>query len=313
VASVSSAEPVPVAPSRRVAATGRVAGYALAILLAGLWGASFVLTKAALGWLGPMSIAFLRWAISALFLLGWVAARGKVGLSARLVRTDGPRVLWLALTGITLFYALQNLALNFTTATNAGILANLTSIFMVLIAVIWFGERLSGVEWLALVIAFGGAMLVSQGTGRFNLSGPGLRGDLLMVAATAFGAIYSMGSKHLTRRYPADVVTTLIALAGALLLLPLALHEGLVLALPPLVWGALLLLGLGSGALANLGWLHLLSTMDASRAGMILFLVPVFSTVLAVGLLHEPITIVALAGAIMVQLGVAIMQRKNQR
>jgi drug/metabolite transporter (DMT)-like permease len=131
-----------------------------------------------------------------------------------------------------------------------------------------------------------------------------------MIAATLFAAIYSVGSKRVTDRYPADVVTALIALAGAAMLLPLALREGLTLAMPPLAWGGLLVLGAGAGALANLWWLHLLSFMDASRAGMILFLIPVFSTVLAVAFLHEPVTIVALAGGALVLAGVAIMQRK---
>lgn len=301
--------PAVAAPPRRAGAK-RLVNYALGIAIAALWGASFPMTKAALDYLGPMGIAFVRWAISAAILLGWVAMRGKLGLTVRLARTDGLRVIWLALTGITFFYALENLAINYTTATNAGILSNLTAVFMVLIAVIWFGERLRPVEWLALAMAFLGAGLVSLGAGHVSLSGTGLLGDLLMIAATLFAAIYSVGSKRVTDRYPADVATALIALAGAVMLLPLALHEGLVLAMPVVAWAGLLVLGVGAGALANLWWLHLLSYMDASRAGMILFLIPVFSTVLAVAFLGEPLTVLALAGGALVLAGVAIMQRK---
>ena len=105
------------------------------------------------------------------------------------------------------------------------------------------------------------------------------------------------------------MVTTAIAAAGALFLMPLALWEGLTVALPADVWLALIVLGLGAGALANLFWLHILSYMPASRAGIILFLVPVTSTLLAVIVLHEPFTAAMLAGGALVLAALAVMQR----
>ena len=94
-----------------------------------------------------------------------------------------------------------------------------------------------------------------------------------MLAASFLGAVYSVGGKGLTTRYPADVVITVVAALGALFLLPLALIESGgavgfaadVQALPWQAWAGLLLLGLGAGALANLWWLQLLSHTDASR------------------------------------------------
>ena len=127
-----------------------------------------------------------------------------------------------------------------------------------------------------------------------------------MVVASFFGAVYSVGGKRLTTRYPADVVITVVAAVGALFLLPLALIESGgaggfavdVLALPWQAWAGLLLLGLGSGALANLWWLQLLSHTDASRAALVLFLVPVVSTTLAVLWLGEPLTPTIVLGAL---------------
>jgi drug/metabolite transporter (DMT)-like permease len=287
----------------------RAGPYALALGTVFFWGASFPITKLALVSLGPMGIAFLRWTISALALGGWLAARHTLPTAGRLVREEGATLIWMALTGITLFYALENLSLGYTSATNAGILANFTSIFMALIGTFWLRERLHLREWLAMGVAFLGAALVSQGSGHVTLGGMGLRGDLMMVAACIFSAVYSLGGKRLVARYPADVVTTLVAAVGALFLLPLALWEGFTLALSPLVWLALLLLGLGSGALANLWWLYILSKVSTARAGMILFLVPVSSTLLAVTMLHEPLSLGMLAGGALVLGSVAFMER----
>lgn len=281
-----------------------------------LWGASFPLTKAALAYTGPTAIAFLRWAISALALLGWLAwqqRRRTPGPGLRsagdLLRYEWHTLAWVALTGIALFYFLENLALRYTTATNAGVLANLTSVFMVFIGASLLRERLSGLEWGALGAALLGAVLVSQGAGHLVLGGPGLLGDGLMVIASFFGAVYSIGGKRLAERYPAAVVTTLVAASGALMLLPLALLEGLRLNLPWHMWGFLLLLGLGSGALANLWWLMLLARTRASRAALILFLIPVISAALSVTLLGEPLTLTTVGGAALVLVGMFVVQQ----
>ena len=72
--------------------------------------------------------------------------------------------MWIGFCGITLFYILENIALRYTTAINAGVLANLTTVFMLLLGVLWLGERLRRVEWAAASAALIGAALVSQGT-----------------------------------------------------------------------------------------------------------------------------------------------------
>ena len=130
-----------------------------------------------------------------------------------------------------------------------------------------------------------------------------------MIVAGFFGAVYSIGGKGLVARYPADVVTMVVAAIGSLLLLPFALSEGLTLALPWQAWGILLLLGLGSGGLANLWWMQILGRMDASRAALILFLVPVISTILAVMMLGERLTLTMTLGGVLVLAGVVAVQR----
>ncbi len=309
-------------PARAAALGGPVSGrlttYLMALATVVLWGASFPLSKAALASVGPTSLAFLRWAISAAALLGWLAwgRRGQADPprfadAANLWRREWRTVAWMALVGIAAYYWLQNTALRHTTAINAGMLSNLTPLFTVLIAAFMLRERLHLLEWLAAAMAFAGALLVSQGSGHLALGGPGLVGDLLLVVAGLLGALYSIDGKRLAEGYSATVTMALVAAAGAAMLLPLALLEGLRLDLPLPVWGDLLLLGLGAGALANLWWLAILARMKASRAALVLFLIPVFSTALSVVMLHEPITPTVIVGACLVLAGVMVVQRKG--
>jgi drug/metabolite transporter (DMT)-like permease len=120
-----------------------------------------------------------------------------------------------------------------------------------------------------------------------------------------------VGGKRLVASYRPDVATALMAALGAALLLPLALLEGLTLRLPAITWGAIVVLGLGSGALANLFWLHLLSRVEASHASLYLFLIPVISTALSVVGLGEPLTLTMIVGALLVLAGMAVAQRPD--
>jgi drug/metabolite transporter (DMT)-like permease len=276
-----------------------------------LWGASFPLTKVALQWAGPTTIAFLRWAISSAVLIGWIASRGHLSVAGSLLRKRAATTLWVALTGITLFYFLENLALRYTTAVNAGVLANLTAVFLALLGALWLKERLTRTEAAAMVAAFVGATLVSQGSGHLSLEAGALTGDLLMVIATFFAALYSIGGKRLVAEYPPDTVMTVVSVLGTLMLLPLALWEGMNLNLPLAAWGALLVLGVGAGALANLWWMEILRHTSASRAGMVLLLIPVVSTVIAVFYLDEALPGMVLLGGMLVLAGVVVVERRR--
>ncbi|MEJ5199861.1 MAG: DMT family transporter [Anaerolineae bacterium] len=294
----------------------RASLYLMAFATVVLWGASFPLTKAALEWVGPTAIAFLRWSISAVALFAWLARCGRLGEAWALLRSQTFRVWWVALTGIALFYFLENSALRFTTATNAGVLSNLTSVFIALLAALWLRERPRAIEWGAMATAFAGAALVSQGAGHLALGSTGWLGDGMMIVATLFAALYSIGGKKLVEAYAAEVVLADVALVGAALLLPLTIWEangptGLAafLHLPASAWLALLLLGLGAGALANIWWLRILGATTAARAGMVLFLIPIVSTLIAVFALGESLTLLMVIGGGLVLLGVALVER----
>jgi drug/metabolite transporter (DMT)-like permease len=304
-------------PAVTVVRSSRLKMYLMAVGAVTLWGASFPITKAALDYTGPTAIAFLRWTISAAVLGVYLAVAGRrhpeqsLAEAGRMARRRWRTVSWVAFVGISLFYFLQNLALRYTTATNAGVLANLTSVFMVLIGATLLRERLKPVEWAALAAAFVGSALVSQGAGHLQLGGPGLLGDAMMVAAAFTGAVFSIGGKGLSERHAPVVVTTVVAAAGALFLLPVALIEGLTLAMPLRGWALIALLGIGSGALGNLLWLTILRELPASRAALVLFLIPLIAAALSVTLLGEPITPLLVVGAGLVLGAVVVVQRRS--
>jgi drug/metabolite transporter (DMT)-like permease len=61
--------------------------------------------------------------------------------------------------------------------------------------------------------------------------------------------------------------------------------------------------------LANIWWLRILAATTAARAGMTLFLIPVISTAVAALALGEPLTPLVIVGALLVLVGVALVER----
>lgn len=283
----------------------------LALLVTFLWGSSFVLTKIALAELGPLTIAFTRWLIATLAFAVILPLQGETPTVQRALRQDLLPFALLGLVGISAFYTFQNLALRYTTAVNVGLLINLCTIFIAVLGVLWLGERPGRMASLGITLSFIGATLVSLPNGSFTLQRGRLLGDGLTLLAALCAAVYTVYGKRIVARYPPAVVTGLAAAFGTLFLLPGAAWEGLALPRSATVWGAVLTLGLGSGALANFWWWRILQHMDAARAGIFLLLIPVVSTLLAVAILKEPMPPAAAVGGALVLLGVYLTQRTD--
>ncbi len=276
-----------------------------------LWGASFLLTKIVLTQLGPMSTAALRWGVAAtvLVIVSAATTRGREMLR-RALRQDVWSFVGLGLVGVGVFYALQNLALVYTTSIDVGLIMNGFPTLTAVLGVWLFGERLPRRAVGGVVIALLGVTFISLGglTEANTVARARLLGDLLAVVATLVGALYIVGGKRAVTAYNPLTVTALTGLFGALMLVPIAAWEGLTLHLSVGVWVALLGLALGSGAAANWLWWCAADRMPVSRAGVFLYITPIVSTILGVALLGEPLTVATAAGAGFVLGGVMLVQ-----
>jgi drug/metabolite transporter (DMT)-like permease len=276
-----------------------------------LWGASFLLTKIVLTQLGPMSTAALRWGVAAIALIVISAAttRGREVLR-RALRHDVWSFVGLGLIGVGVFYALQNLALVYTTSIDVGLIMNGFPTLAAVLGVCLFGERLPRRAVGGVVIALLGVTFITLGglSEANTVAQSRLLGDMLAVVATLVGALYIVGGKRAVTAYDPLTVTTLAGLFGALMLVPVAAWEGITLRLSVGVWVALLGLALGSGAAANWLWWCAADRMPVSRAGVFLYITPVVSTILGVALLGEPLTVATAAGAGFVLGGVMLVQ-----
>ena len=252
------------------------------LILAALWGGSFLFMRIAAPVLGSVPMAFGRVTFAALGLTALVvlarlrpAFQGKLGASLALgVMNSGVPFLMFALAARVL------------PAGYSAILNATTPLMGVLIGALAFGERITGARLGGMALGIAGVAVLAQ-TGPVALTPPVLAGIGACLAATAcYGVAGFLTRRWITARGGLD--SRLVALGsqwGAVLVLaPFAAWEfwrqpdlpATLLAAPPGVWGALLALGLLCTAFAYVLYFRLIADVGPVKALTATFLVPLF-------------------------------------
>lgn len=271
------------------------------VLLAAIWGASFLFMRTATPEFGAIPLVLVRTLVAALSLLPLLIFKKQ--LLAVIQHWFPIMVVGLVNTAIpfVLFsYATAELGAGFGAVLNAT-----APMFGAMVAVVWLKDKLHISAVLGLVVGFGGVLVLSA-------MGKGLstRSELLPVFA-ALGATFAYGiAACYTRRYLSGVQVLAIAtgsqIFATLALIPLAVVTWPD-AMPSLqAWWQTIALGIVCTGLAYLLYFRLIANVGASRAITVAYLVPVFGVVWGIVFLQEGITSGLLIGGAMILLGVSL-------
>ncbi|HJW93934.1 MAG TPA: EamA family transporter [Thermoanaerobaculia bacterium] len=269
------------------------------------WGMSFVATKAALREVSPVTVITVRFAIGAVLLLF-------------IVRKFPPRDAWpplalMGFVGIFFHQMLQSYALTMTTAVHTGWLIGISPIWSAILAAIVLRERFSALKIIGLLGGFAGALLViTRGDFSSNiLALPSTRGDLLILVSTINWAVYSTMGHKTIRRIGPELATVGAMVFGGTMLVPFFIAKQGWRELPhvtPAGWTAILFLGIGCSGLGYLFWYGALEKVEVSRVASLLYLEPLITFATAIVLLHEPVSLAAVAGGVLVLASVLATQ-----
>jgi drug/metabolite transporter (DMT)-like permease len=272
------------------------------IVLAALWGASFMFIKIGDRELKPFTLVGFRMALGALTLVPIVlAVLGPSRTLAELRAAARP----LIVTGLV-NSAIPILSITWAeTRIDSGLTAIIQAsapLFTALLALRFsHDERVRGLRLLGLLVGFGGVALLVGGKPS---------GELVAALAVVFSALcYAAAGLYAGRNLKgvSPLVVTLGSLtAAAVATLPIGLFQ-----LPGHVTGwkvtaSMLTLGIAGTGLAYILYYGLISGAGASRAILITYLVPTFAVVYGAGLLGESITAVTIGGLALVLAGVGL-------
>ncbi len=278
-----------------------------------LWAVSFVATKIALEVVPPLTVVSLRLLIASACFLPILATGGRWKTIA-----NGPillKLFGLSLFGAGLHYGFQTVGLQTTNASNASVYVATGPITILLLAVIFLGEKLNARKILGIVIAVVGVLVVmgmDTITG-FELDG-NLLGDLLVFASIVMWGCFTVFGKKVTDHLGALTVTAAVTLIGAAWMTPVGVLEmqrtGFTLSeISSTAWGAVIYLGAACNFLAVLLYFTALQRTESQKVGVYLYSIPPMTAVAAALVLSEPITLGLVIGTALVIAGVALTER----
>ena len=272
-----------------------------------IWSTGFIVARYAMPYAPPMKFLALRYALSILCFLPWIALSG--------VAWPRPRAQWghLAVTGVLMHACYLG---GVWAAVKAGMGSGLAALIVGLQPVLtglWLsatGRAITPRQWLGLSLGFGGlVMVVSR---KFGQGGEADLWNLSLAAGALLGI--TLGTLY-QKRFVAtcDVRSAnVVQLAAALLVtLPLALAES-----GAVIWNAELALAMAWSVLAlTLGGSSLLYLLiqrgAATSVTSLMYLVPPMTALLAFSLFDEAITVMTLGGTAITALGVALVVRQS--
>lgn len=287
-------------------------GIALAVLATLIWSGNFIVARAVYKEISPIQLAFYRWATATLLLFPFAL---KVCIAEwPQLKKHLPYLFWISLTGISLFNTFVYIAGHYTSAINLALIGTTSSpVFANILARIFLKEKFGIAKISGMLICIAGILvLLSKGNFQNLLNLHFSEGDAWVLLAALSFAIYNI----LVRKKP-PVISPLNLLfssflLGTLLLLPFFLLE--VDAGKHVTWdlplaGVILYLGLGASIISFFIWNKSIQILGAGRTALFGNLIPIFSSLEAVIILHEQFSIVHIISMVIVLIGLVIANR----
>lgn len=280
-------------------------GYILTVLGVAGFSAKAIFAKLAYPYgVDPITLMTLRslFAVPMLWIVFWVSQSGPVQLRGAALM----RLFWAGVSGYYLSAFLDFYGLQTVSATLERIILFMYPCFVVILGAFVARRPLSLTSWLALGLAYGGVVVTLAGSGRTELAGqwPGL--ILILMAAVIFATYYLIAGDLARRlsaiRFSAYVMTIAGGATVAHFLAVRPVGELVQLAGPVYAYAAGL--GLVSTVLPVLLITEGLRRIDTSSSATINLLGPVFTVLMAYGILGERLHPAQWLGFAMVLAGV---------
>ena len=278
------------------------------------WGSNTIASRLAVGEVSPMLLIFFRWGFVVVILLSlywrqmideWPIIR--------------PRLKWLLIMGgcgLSLFNAFFYIAAHSTTAVNLGIIQSTMPGMILLGSFMFFGDRINRLQFSGLLLTLlGVGVIVTQGSFEQLMQLTFNHGDLLMIFACSFYAMYTVGLKS-RPKISGMVMLAYFSVAAFLMTIPLMIFESFIYGtVMPGVKGFAIVfyIAIVPSFLSQIFFMRGVDLIGPGSAGLYANLVPIFSAIMAVLLLSEEFALFHLAAMLLVFGGIGLFEYQSRR
>jgi len=275
------------------------------LLLAALWGASFLFTRVAVAAFGPVALVEVRVLVAAAFLLAIVAWRGQWPA----LRANFGRAAVLGLINSALPFVLFSYATLTITAGFASILNATVPMWTAAIGVLWLKERIRAGQWLGVALGFAGVFVLVWG--KVDLHPGSTHWSVTLAVGAALAATLAYGAAVHLARHLQRGVAPLVTAAGT------QIGAAALMAAPAVwlwpaqtpdawLWLSAVALGVGCTGVAYVLYFRLIARTGAMRAASVTFLIPLFGTFWGALFLGEEVTAQMVFGGAIVLAGTTL-------
>ena len=265
-------------------------GIGFAVLATLIWSGNFIIARGVIKTIQPFTLSFYRWltatVIIAPFAWKYFFAELKI-LKQRFLF-----FLLAAVTGVSMFNTFVYIAGHYSSAINLAILGTCSSpIMSVILARIFLKEKIPTLRIIGMIVCVAGILLLlSKGSLENLLAFKFTKGDWWILAAALSFAIYNTTVRKKPQGIHPVNFLFIIFLLGTIILLPFYLVEldrfgGIDINVANI--STILYLGLGASVICFLIWNKAIHALGSGRTALFGNLIPIFSSIEAVIILHE--------------------------
>ncbi|HOZ67112.1 MAG TPA: DMT family transporter [Burkholderiaceae bacterium] len=271
------------------------------ILLAAIWGSSFLFTRIAAVEFGVMPTAFLRVLLAALFLMPFLLWSGHW---PAFKKRAGP-IMFVGMLNSGIPFALYAYAVMSITTGLSAILNATVPLFGAIVAWLWLKDKPTNSRIMGLVIGFIGVALLAGDQASFKPGGSGWAILACLVATTCYAISASYTKLYLMGVPPMATATG--SMVGAALGLSVPALLSWPANTPSLqAWGSVLFVAILCTGVAYVLYFRLIEAAGPSKTLTVTFMIPVFAIVYGVLFLGEELTLWMMLCACVIICGTAL-------
>lgn len=279
------------------------------LMLAALWGSSFLFMRMGAAEFGPWATAWTRVGVATLFLFPFMLWQGHWTLfKSKWKIILGFGVFNSALPFSLFAYAVMHISTGLSAILNAAV-----PLFAAVVAWLWLGERLNRWRIAGLFIGFMGVtLLASNQTSFHSVANPDASpwGQYTAIAACLLATLCYAISGSFTKKFMPNL-PPLVSSTGSQLGASLALALPALGALPEAMpstqaWLSLIMLGVACTGIAYILYFRLVNRAGPAKALTVTFLIPVFALIYGVAFLNESVTLSMVLLGVVVVFGTAM-------
>ncbi len=275
-----------------------------------LWASSFIALKTAFTVYDPMVVIFGRMIIALIFILLFF----KPLRNFRFRKKDVKFFLFLGFCEPCLYFVFEAIALQNTSASQAGMVTATLPLIVAIPAWLFLKEEMNARKIIGFALAVAGVVLLSIGSDVTENAPNPLFGNFMEFMAMVAASGYIITMRHLSTNYSSLFVTFFQAFIGSVFFLPLLALPTTTLPtsfeLTPVL--AVIYLGIFVTFGAYGSYNYAISKIPASQATAFINLIPVFTLIMGVLILGDQLTLMQGVAVVIVFLGIYVSQMKSK-